>query len=361
MELLIPRPGIGQIKPYRSIQPAGEDRSWVDLSLTVNPLGPSPMALNAYRQNATQIHRYPDVRQEKLRRAIARRHGLDWNHIACTAGSDEMIHLVTQAFAGPGDEVLCHEYGYRGFLKAIRASGATPVVAAERDMMVDVEAMIDRANGKTKICFLANPNNPTGTYIPAEAVQRLRAGLPAHTLLVLDCAYAEFCRRTNYEDGTEIVESSDNVLMVRTFSKIHGLAGLRIGWGYGPAKVIDAVNQIRSPFNVGFAAQAAAIAALSDTEHERASLEHNDRWLPWLSKELSLIGLRVYPSACNFLLVRVPPDPSLGVQAVTEHLARRGILVKDVSDYGLTDCLRITVGREDENRALVDAFAEILS
>lgn len=361
MELLSPRPCIGQIKPYRPARPPQDGAGWIDLSLTVNPLGAGQKALNAYRQVAAQIHRYPDWAQDGLRHAIARRYELDADHVTCSAGSDEMIHLVTQAFAGPGDEVLCHEHGYRGFLKAIRATGATPVVAAERDLTVDVEAMIDRANERTKICFLANPNNPTGTYIPIDSVQRLRAGLPSHTLLVLDAAYAEYCRRNNYSDGTELVESSDNVLMVRTFSKLHGLAGLRVGWAYGPKTVIDAINQVRGPFNVSIAAQAAAAAALIDTAHEEATHAHNSIWLPWLGHELEQVGVRVYPSVCNFVLARIPTDPSLGVQAVLDHLAHRGILVKCAQDYGLTDCLRITIGREDENRALVAALAEILS
>ena len=361
MELLSPRPGIGQIKPYRPARPPQDGGAWIDLSLTVNPLGPGQKALTAYRHAAGQIHRYPDWAHDQLRQAIARRYDLDAGHITCSAGSDEMIHLVTQAFAGPGDEVLCHEHGYRGFLKAIRAAGAAPVVAAERDMVVDVEAMIDRANEKTKVCFLANPNNPTGTYIPIDLVQRLRAGLPAHTLLVLDSAYAEYCRRENYSDGTEVVENSDNVLMVRTFSKMHGLAGLRVGWAYGPTGVVEAINQARGPFNVSVAAQAAAAAAILDREHEEATYTHNSAWLPWLSHELEQVGVRVYPSVCNFILARIPTDPSLGVQAVMDHLARRGILVKPVHDYGLTDCLRITVGREEENRALVTALGEILS
>lgn len=362
MELLSPRPGIGQIKPYRPARPPQDGgAAWVDLSLTVNPLGPGQKALNAYRHAAGQIHRYPDWAQDQLRRAIGQRYDIDPHRITCAAGSDEMIHLVTQAFAGPGDEVLCHEHGYRGFMKAIRAAGATPVVAAERDLVVDVEAMIDRANARTRICFLANPNNPTGTYIPTEAVQRLRAGLPPHTLLVLDSAYADYCRRDNYSDGTEVVENCDNVLMVRTFSKMHGLAGLRVGWAYGPAAVIEAINQARGPFNVSIAAQAAATAAVLDREHEEATYAHNSAWLPWLSHELEQVGVRVYPSVCNFILARIPTDPSLGVQAVLDHLARRGILVKPVHDYGLTDCLRITVGREEENRALVAALGEILS
>jgi len=361
MELLSPRPGVSQIKAYRPAQPQGDERAWIDLSLTMNPLGASPKALNAYRHAATQIHRYPDARQGALRRAIARRHDLDAERIVCASGSDELIQLVCQAYAGPGDEVLCHEHGYQGFLKAIKVSGAAPVVAKERDLVVDVDAMIDRAGEGTKICFLANPNNPTGTYIPLEAVQRLRAGLPSHTLLVLDAAYAEYVRRNNYDCGSELVETSDNVLMVRTFSKMHGLAGLRVGWAYGPSSVVESINRVRSAFNVSVPAQAAAIAAIADEEHEEATYAHNSQWLPWLTQELEQLGVRVYPSVCNFVMARIPPDPSLGVAQVMEHLAHRSILVRPVEDYGLQDCLRITIGSEEENRALVAALAEILS
>lgn len=361
MELLSPRPGVSQIKPYRPPQPQGDERTWIDLSLTVNPLGASPKAINAYRHTATQIHRYPDSRQDGLRRAIARRYDLDPVRIVCGGGSDEMIQLICQAYAGGGDEVLCHEHGYQGFLKAIRVCGATPVVAKERDMVVDVDAMIERAGDKTKICFLANPNNPTGTYIPLEAVQRLRAGLPSHVLLVLDAAYAEYVRRNNYDCGAELVETTDNVAMVRTFSKMHGLAGLRVGWAYGPPAVVEALNHVRGVFNVSIPAQAAAIAAVGDEEHEEATYLHNSHWLPWLTHELEQLGVRVYPSVCNFILVRIPPDPSLGVQQVTDHLARRNILVRAALDYGLPDCLRITIGSEEENRALVGALAEIMA
>lgn len=361
MEILIPRPGVAQIKTYRPPRPPVDDgRAWIDLSMTVNPLGASPRAISAYRHAAGLINRYPDADQGMLRRAIAKRYDVDYERITCGAGSDELIHLVCQAFAGPDDEVLSHEYGYRGFMKAVRAAGATPVTAAERDMAVDVEAMIDRAGPRTKICFLANPNNPTGSYIPAESVVRLRAGLPPGTLLVLDSAYADYCRRQNYSDGIDLVESSDNVLMVRTLSKMHGLAGLRVGWAYGPAPVIQAINQIRGPFSVGGPAQLAAVAALSDEEHEDWSLRHNAQWLPWLTCELEQLGLRVYPSVCNFILVRVPNDPSVGVQQVTEHLNRRGIMVKSAAGYGLPDCLRISVGQEEENRALVAALAEVM-
>ncbi len=361
MEFLSPRPGISHIRPYQPAKPLDDDgRAWIDLSLTVNPLGPSPKALHAYRHAAAQIHHYPDSRQTPLRRAIARRYDLDDSRIVCGGGSDDLLQLLCQAYAGPGDEVLCHEHGYRGFIKAARLTGATPIVAAERDMVVDVEAMIELSGNRTRLCYLANPNNPTGTYIPLDAVQRLRAGLPPHTLLVLDSAYAEYIRRENYADGVDLVEGCDNVVMVRSFSKMHGLAGLRVGWAYGPRSVIDALEHVRSPFAVSVPAQAAAAAAIGDTDHEDATYAHNAMWLPWLTQELEQLGLRVYPSVCNFLLVRVPPDPSLGVPQILDHLARRGILVKSCVEYGMADGLRITVGLEEENRALVTALGEVL-
>lgn len=361
MENLAPRPGVAQIKSYRPDRPPMDDgRAWIDLSMTVNPLGASPRAISAYRHAAGFINRYPDADQVTLRRALARRYDLDYERLVCGAGSDDLIHLICQTYAGPDDEVLSHEYGYRGFLKAVRAAGATPVVAAERDMAVDVEAMIDLASAKTKICFLANPNNPTGSYIPPEAVARLRAGLPPHTLLVLDSAYADYCRRHNYADGLELAENSDNVLVVRTMSKLHGLAGLRVGWAYGPAPVVQAVNQVRGPFAVSGPAELAAAAALFDEKHEENSQAHNAQWLPWLAHELEQLGLRVFPSVCNFLLVRVPNDPSVGVQQVMEHLNHRGILVKSAAAYGLADCLRISVGQEEENRALIAALREVM-
>lgn len=356
-----PHPGVVQIKPLRSSRPFDEDsRSWIDLSMTVNPLGAGSKAVSAYRQAAAAVHRYPDAAHVALRRALATRYDIDFERITCGAGSEELIHLICQAYAGPGDEVLSHEYGYSGFFKAAHAAGATPVAAVEKDMVVDVDAMLELATPRTKICFLANPNNPTGSYIPADAVLRLRAGLPPETLLVLDAAYAEYCRRNNYADGLDLVENCDNVLTVRTMSKMHGLAGLRVGWAYGPLSVVRSLNQVRGPFSVGAAAQSAAAAALADEEHEERSFQHNDEWLPRLTAELEQLGLRVYPSVCNFVLARIPNDPSVGVAQVTEHLNRRGILVKSTTGYGLPDCLRISVGREDENRALIAALREVM-
>lgn len=361
METPAPHPGVAQLKPLRSSRPPIDvGRAWIDLSMTVNPLGASPKAISAYRHAAGAIHRYPDPTHGLLRRALAAQYDLDFERVTCGAGAEELIHLVCQAFAGPGDEVLSHEFGYSGFLKAARAAGATPVVAAEKDMAADLDALLELASPRTKICFVANPNNPTGSYLPADAIARLRAGLPPGALLVLDGAYAEYCRRQNYADGLDLVENSDNVLIVRTMSKLHGLAGLRVGWAYGPAAVIRAINQVRGPYSVSVAGQAAAAAALSDHEHVERSLRHNGEWLPWLTGEMEQLGLRVYPSVCNFVLARAPNDPSVGVQQITAHLNRRGVLIKSTAGYGLTDCLRISVGQEDENRALIAALKEVM-
>ena len=361
MERLTPRVGIGQIAPHKPmIRLPNGGRPLIDLSLSHNALGPSPKAITAYRQAAQNLHRYPDGEHTALRMAIARRYDIEPDHVTCSNGSDEMIQIVTEAYAGPGDEVLFHQYGYHGFIKAARMTGATPVIAAERDLAVDVEALAELAGDRTKIVFLANPNNPTGSYVPAEQVQRLRAELPAHTLLVLDSAYADYVRRNNYDPGFDLVSDHDNVLMVRTFSKLHGLAGLRIGWAYGPPAIIETLDRVRPLYNVGLPAQAAAAAALGDLEHEEATLAHNDSWSAWLSHELRAIGVRVYPSVCNFILVRIPPDPTMSVPTLSQHLLDHGILVKSLGHYGLPDCMRITIGTEEENHALMDALREVL-
>jgi histidinol-phosphate aminotransferase len=360
MERLTPRAGIGQIAPHKPVRAPHDGRPFIDLSLSHNAIGPSPRAITAYRQAASNLHRYPDSEHTMLRAAIARRHDIALDHITCSNGSDEMIQLVAEAYAGPGDEVLFHQYGYHGFAKAARLVGATPVVAAERDLTVDVEALVELAGDRTKVVFLANPNNPTGSYVPVEQVQRLRADLPTHTLLVLDSAYAEYVRRNNYDPGFGLVDDHDNVLMVRTFSKSHGLAGLRVGWAYGPPAIIETLDRVRPAYNVGLAAQAAATAALGDEEHEAATLAHNDECGAWLAHELRAMGVRVYPSVCNFLLIRVPPDPAMSVATLQRHLWDHGILVKSLTSYNLPDCLRITIGTEEENHALVAALREVL-
>ena len=356
-----PRPGILDIEPYvpgESSLPGGVKP--IKLSSNETPLGPSPRAIAAYQAVAAELSRYPDGSAGALRRAVGRRYGLDPERIVCGAGSDELLSLIVHAYVGPGDEAIYTTHGFLVYRLAILANGGTPVVAPETDLTADVEAILDRVSPRTRAVFLANPNNPPGTYVPIEAVRRLRAALPHAVLLVLDAAYAEYVRRNDYEAGIELVAATENTVMTRTFSKIYGLAALRIGWAYCPAAVADVLNRIRGPFNVSSPAIAAGVAAIEDAAHAEAAVRHNDVWLPWLARELGALGLTVTPSVANFLLVHFPKDAGRGAAKADEFLKSRGIILRRVAVYGLPHALRLTVGTEAENRAVVGALAEFL-
>ncbi len=352
-----PRPGILDIAPYvpGEARLAGQARI-ARLAANENPLGPSPRAIEAFRESARQLHRYPDGGAVELRDAIGRHGRLDPAGIVCGAGSDELIALLVRAYAGPGDEVLHSRHGFLMYAIAAKAAGASPVAAAERDLTADVDALLARVSHRTRLVFLANPNNPTGTYLSAAEVARLRAGLPAHVLLVLDAAYAEYVARNDYEAGHRLVEAHDNVVMLRTFSKIFGLAALRLGWAYCPPGVAGVLNRIRGPFNVSAPAQAAGIAALEDTEHAARSRAHNDRWLAWFQGRVSALGLGAPASVGNFLLVRFPGARDAG--AALRFLNSRGIIPRAMDAYGLPDSLRFTIGLEDDMRAVAAALED---
>jgi histidinol-phosphate aminotransferase len=357
-----PRPGILSIEPYvggKSALP-GQAKP-IKLSSNEGALGPSPRAIEAYRRAAENIHRYPDGSASELRVAIGKRFGLDPERIVCGAGSDEIIALLTKAYAGPGDEVLYSQYGFIMYPIAAHAAGATPVQAPEKDYRADVDALIARSNERTKICFIANPNNPTGTFLTAAELRRLRDGLPPHVLLVIDAAYAEYVSRNDYSAGVELVDASDNVVMTRTFSKIFALGGMRLGWAYCPPAVADVLNRVRGPFNVSAPAQAAGIAALEDLAFMDRSRAHNDVWLPWLTQQLTALGLKVVPSVGNFVLVEFPKTGPKTATAANAHLNARGIIPRALANYGLSDHLRITIGTEDEMRAVVAALAEFMA
>jgi histidinol-phosphate aminotransferase len=265
------------------------------------------------------------------------------------------------AYVGTGDETLYPEYGFLMYRIATLANGGVPVVAPERQFHTDVDALLARVTERTRVVFIANPNNPTGTYIPFEEVRRLHAGLPKSVILVLDAAYSEYVRRNDYESGIELVGQSDNVVMMRTFSKIHGLAALRIGWAYGPAAIIDVLNRIRGPFNVSAPAIAAGIAAIEDKAHIETSIAHNDRWLTWLTNEVSALGLTVTPSVGNFILIHFPQGGAKSAKAADAFLKSRGIIVRAVGAYNLPDALRITIGTEAETRAVAAALAGFMA
>jgi histidinol-phosphate aminotransferase len=357
-----PRPGVLDVEPYRGGEAGAPGFARpIRLASNESALGPSPRAMAAYAALAPEIHRYPDGGADALRRALARHHGLDAERIVCGNGSDELIGLLTKAYAGPGDEVIYSRHGFLMYPIAATAAGAKPVTAPEHDLTADVDALLRAVTPKTRIVFLANPNNPTGTYLSSEEVQRLHAGLPKSVLLVIDAAYAEYVQRNDYEPGVTLVEANQNVVMTRTFSKIYALGGLRVGWAYLSAPVADVLNRVRNPFNLNGAAQAAAVAALDDVAATDRAREHNDIWRPWLTRELERLGLRVNPSVANFVIARFPGERGKTAEAGFEFLKSRGILTRKIAGYWLPEWLRISIGTEEEMRAVVKACADFLA
>jgi histidinol-phosphate aminotransferase len=356
-----PRPGVLAIDPYVPGKSTAPGVAKVfKLSSNETPLGPSPRAVEAYRAAAAHLADYPDGSATALREAIGRVFGLDPGRIVCGTGSDELLNLLAHAFIGPGDEAIHTTHGFLVYRIATLGAGGTPVVAPETNYTADVDAILSNVTEKTRLVFLANPNNPTGTYLPFDEVKRLRHELPARVLLVLDAAYAEYVRRNDYEAGIELVATRDNVVMCRTFSKIHGLAALRLGWLYGPSHVVDALNRIRGPFNVNQAAIMAGVAAIEDAGHVEMSVAHNARWLAWLTAEIGKLGLEVTPSVGNFVLIHFPVTKGRTAWDADAFLTARGLILRQVAAYGLPTCLRLSVGSEEANRLTVAALGEFL-
>ncbi len=356
-----PRPGILAIAPYvggeSSLPRPGRV---IKLASNECALGPSPRAVAAYRDLAGELHRYPDGAATELRRALANHHGLDADRIVCGNGSDELFALIARGYAGPGDEVLCSEHGFLMYPIVTKSVGATPVRAPETDLTADVDALLARVGDKTRVVFLANPNNPTGTFVTRAELERLHAALPGDCLLVVDAAYAEYISRNDYEPGVALVESNDNVVMTRTFSKIYGLAGLRVGWAYCPPDVAAVLNRLRGPFNVTAPALAAACAALDDIAFTDKARSHNDLMLRWFSDEARALGLEVNPSIANFVILRFPDRPGKDADAAIAHLHAKGIIPRNIAAYGLPQWVRVSLGLEDEMREVVAALAEFM-
>ena len=358
MNEIKPQPGIMDIAPYKggSSQIEGVDEV-IKLSSNENPLGPSPAAKEAFRNSSEHLHRYPSDDHLTLREAIAEVHGLDAERIVCGAGSDEIIALLCQAYAGPGDDVIYTEHGFLMYRISTLAAGATPVAVPERERVADVDAILAACSADTKIVFIANPNNPTGTMIGGNELARLANGLPSQALLVLDGAYAEYVE--DFDGGRELVETRKNVVMTRTFSKIYGLGGLRVGWGYAPKEVVDVLNRVRGPFNVNAAALAAAETAVRDTAYTEHCRIENNKWRAWLAAELANLGVASDRSYGNFVLARFT-DREESI-ACDEFLKSRGLIARRVEGYGLPDALRITVGDEAACRKVIAAVADFKS
>jgi histidinol-phosphate aminotransferase len=357
-----PRAGVLDIEPYvpgKSSAP-GVARVF-KLSSNETPLGPSPHAIEAYKKVATHLEDYPDGAASALREAIGRAFGLDPARIVCGAGSDDLLNLLARAYLADGDEAIHTTHGFLVYPIATLGTGAKPVIAPETNYTASVDAILAAVTRKTKVVFLANPNNPTGTYVSFDEIKRLHRSLPSQVLLVLDAAYAEYVRRNDYESGIELVATSDNVVMTRTFSKIHGLAALRLGWMFGPLHVVAAINRIRGPFNVNGPAIAAGIAAIEDHAHQERAREHNDRWLGWLAQELEKLGLKVTPSVANFLLIHFPETNGRTAKDADAFLTARGLILRQVGAYKLPNALRMSVGTEEANRLVVAALKEFLN
>jgi histidinol-phosphate aminotransferase len=357
-----PKPGVLDIAPYvGGRHPVGAHEDPHKLSSNESALGPSPHAVAAYEKAKDQLFLYPEGSSSILREAIAETYGLNPERIVCGNGSDELLTMLAHAYLRPGDEVMFSAHAFLVYKIATLANSAVPVVVPEKNLRVDVDQMLKAVSARARLVYLANPNNPTGSYLSSEELRRFHAGLPPSTLFVIDSAYAEYVRRNDYDAGIEMVAQFENVVMTRTFSKIYGLAGLRVGWAFCPAAIADVLNRIRGPFNVSIPAQAAAAAALRDKHHVETSIEHNEKWKAWLTEHIRKFGFRVDDSVGNFILIHFPETGPHTAHAADQFLHSRGIALRPVGNYGLPHCLRMTIGPEEANKRVVQAFTDFLA
>jgi histidinol-phosphate aminotransferase len=356
-----PRPGILDISPYvggRSGVP-GMAKVW-KLSSNESPLGPSPAALEALKTAADDASLYPEGSARILREAIGETYGLDPARIIGSGdGSDALLTMLAAAYLRPGDEVLFSAHAFLVYRIATLANSAVPVEVPEKNLKFDVDATLARVTPRTRLVYIANPNNPTGSYISHDEMRRLHAGLPENALLVIDAAYSEYVKRNDYEAGVEMVSAFPNVVMTRTFSKIHGLAGVRIGWAYAPAGVCEVLNRIRGPFNVGNLQARVGAAAIRDRAHVERAVAHNEKWKAWLTDEIRKTGLKVDDSAANFVLIHFVPGRK-DAKAADAFLLSKGLILRQLANYKLPDALRLTVGPVEANELTVAALKEFM-
>jgi len=358
----LPKPWVMGIAPYvpGRASVAGGTKV-VKLSSNENPLGTAPAAAAAFAAHRDDLARYPDASAHQLRQALAAHHDLDPDRIIYGTGSDEILHLIAGTYAGPGDEVVYVRYGFAVYDIATRRVGATPVIAPDLEYGTDVDAILACVTDRTRLVYVANPNNPTGTFTARAEIARLHAKLPPHVMLVLDQAYAEYLEDGEDDGGLDLARNAANVVVTRTFSKIHGLAAERIGWGYGPAAAIDAMHRIRAPFCVTTAGQEAAIAALNSPDFIAESRSHNAQWRAWFIGEIAKLGnagLRAVPSKANFVLVLF--EGSVSAESAYHALMAQGYIVRWVPGQGLPQGLRMTIGTEDETRGLATALRQVV-
>lgn len=356
-----PLPQLAGVKAYVPGEaPRNTGGRTFKLASNENPLGASPRARQVYADLASRLELYPDGAGRELKAALARKHGLDPARLVLGAGSDDIFLMLGRAYLGPGDESINTVHGFAIYAIIAQQQGAKVIEVAERNFTADVDAILAAVTPRTRIVWLANPNNPTGTYLPYEEIRRLHAGLPPDVLLVLDGAYAEFVRKNDYACGIELASQADNVIITRTFSKLYGLAGLRVGWGYAPPHIVDAIERVRMPFNVSLPAQAAAVAALEDDVFTQRSLEHNDREAPRLAVGLAALGLSMIDGVGNFVVARFSQDTGRTAAEALAFMKEHGVSVRGLAGYGMPDHLRISVGTAEGNDMALRLLGEFL-
>jgi len=359
----VPKPGILDIAPYAAgkIPAKQPGRKVFKLSANETPLGPSPMAVEAYTRAARNLQDYPEGTARLLRQALGYAFGLDARRIICGAGSDDLLTLLAHTYLDHDDEAISTTHSFQLYKIATLTNGARFIAVPETDFTANVEAILAAVTPKTRMVWLANPNNPTGTYLPFAEVKRLRAALPSNVLLALDAAYCDYVSNADYDMGLELANATENTVITHTFSKIHGLAALRVGWMVGPPHIIDAVNRIRGPFNVSIPGMHAAIAAIEDTGHQETSKRHNRKWRDWLTSEITALGLTVTPSQANFILIHFPTEAGRTALDADAMLTDRGLVLRGLTSYALPDALRLTVGTEEANRLVVEALRDFMA
>ncbi len=343
------RPNIKKLQSYKPNFGKSSINNLIRLSANESALGASLNAIEALKSFSNNINRYPPQVSDELISAISRRYLLDKKKIIIGNGSDELISIIAQTFLNPNDEAIYTEFGFLQFPQTIAISGAKPVVANDVNFTACVDNILSKVNKKTKVIFLANPNNPTGTFITRKEVLRLQKSIPSRILLVYDAAYSEYVVNDDYLDGSKLAEANENVIMLRTFSKLHGLASLRLGWGYASEKIIDNLMKVRGPFSVNTAAILAGIAAIEDLEFQKKAVKHNLKWMSWFEKKLQSLNLEFQKSITNFLLIKFPSNKRYNAQNAENFLASKGILVRGMQVYGLSNHLRVSIGNEEEN------------
>ena len=361
MKKPVPNSHINSIESYKGGKSKLDGVETVfKLSSNENPFGPSKLVSDAYNDALNDITVYPDPLNNDLIQKLSDFYSLDSDKIICGCGSDEILHLLARAYLSGNDEAIVSENCFAVYPLAIKASGARVVRAEEINFKTQIQSILDLTNNATKMVFIANPNNPTGTMISYDDIIELHNNLARDVLLVIDEAYAEYVKDENYKNYFELVNNNSNVVITRTFSKVYGLAGLRVGWAYCPKEVIEVLNRLRIPFSVNSSAQKVAIAALNDQKHVSDSVQHNAIWLSKMEEKLKSLGFNVTPSDCNFLLIEPSSNLNFNADAIFKFLCSKGLIVREMKEYNLSNYLRITIGTEEANKLVISSLEELL-